>query len=114
MCEYVPFPRASHIYRYFDRYRDIYRFSYRYRTAFLLTIYRAIDIPRYWLTLSHASKLRVRKMAEHLDFDKELLAKKWSYQIGHMYFLRTLARMRRRNGESYVPNSLEKSEKEVY
>ena len=67
-------------------YRDIYQFSYRYRAAFLLTIYRAIDIPRYWFTLSRASKLHLRKMTEHLDFDKELLAKKgptklviWTY-----------------------------------
>ena len=52
-------------------------------------------------------------MAEHLDFDKELLAKK-AYQIGHMDLLRILARMRRRSGESYVPNPLEKAEKEVY
>ena len=41
-------------------------------------------------------------MAEHLDFDKELLAKKGPYQIGHMDLLRTLARMRRRSRESYV------------
>ena len=49
-------------------------------------IYRAIDIPQYWLTLSRANNLlHLRKMAEHLDFDKELLAKKglpnWSYGL---------------------------------
>ena len=52
-------------------------------------IYRAIDIPGYWLTndvhayFPRASKLCLRKMAEHLDFDKNCLLKKvlpnWSY-----------------------------------
>ena len=49
-------------------------------------IYRAIDITRYWPTFSCASKLYLRKMAEYLNFDKELLAKKgptklviWTY-----------------------------------
>ena len=41
-------------------------------------------------TLSHASKLHLKKMAEHLDFDKELLAKRgptklviWTY-LGYL------------------------------
>ena len=95
-------------------YMYIVIFIYRYHAALLLSIYRAIDIPQCWLTLSCASKLCLRKMAEHLDFDKELLAKKGPTKFGHMDLLRILARMRQRSGEFYVPNLLEKSEKEVY
>ena len=62
--------------------------------------YTMIGLAMMRMHASHASKLCLRKRAEYLDFDNNLLL--------------IFTRMRRQNGESYVSNMLEKSEKQVY